>query len=70
MGERCLDLTIAWRKAGIYTLPGSCHNCDWKGRLILSRGSEAPSHYPHYKAAECPKCGCKAIGKRDSQWPA
>lgn len=57
-----LDLTTKWRKKGTYTLPGSCHNCGWTGRLLLSRGSEAPAHYPACQAAECPRCGCRTVG--------
>jgi hypothetical protein len=64
MAEKDLDLTLEWRKDGTYTVPGSCANCGWEGRLTLSRGSEAPSHFPGYKAARCGRCGCKSVGRQ------
>lgn len=61
--ERELDLRLSWKDGHqTYTMPGSCSNCGWSGRLILSFGSEAPSHGLHYKAARCGRCGCKTVG--------
>lgn len=57
-----LDLRVGDGRGGVYTMPGSCSNCDWKGELILTKGREAPSHRPRSFAARCERCGCKTVG--------
>lgn len=61
MAEETLDLRLSWRKEGEYTMPGSCSNCGWKGTLILSKGSEAPTGGPVYHSAKCKNRGCRRV---------
>ncbi len=68
--SKTLDLRVSWKTDGTYRLPGSCVNCGWEGTLLLSRGSEAPRHFPTYNAAQCEKCGCKTVGRKRPVTPS
>jgi hypothetical protein len=53
-----LDLSKCCPGRETYTLPRTCSNCGWIGRLVIAKGHRAPGGFD---SARCPVCDCKTV---------